>query len=67
MPVHVFTVADMSCGNCVKHITSALNELDPQARLDINLDDKRVEVSTERTQADIIQALDEAGYDAVPR
>lgn len=65
MNTHTFTVADMSCGNCVKHITAALMALDPRAQIDIHLADKRVQVRSVHTQADVIAALDAAGYGAV--
>lgn len=67
MTTHVFTVADMSCGHCIAHITAALEALDPRARVDIALEDKRVRVDSDRSQAEIAQALNEAGYGAVVR
>lgn len=57
-----FTVPDMTCGHCVGTITRALRDLDPKAKIDISLADRRVQVDSGLPQADIARQISEAGY-----
>lgn len=61
-----FQVNDMTCGHCVGAVTRALQELDPQAKIQIDLATHRVEVeSTKADAAQISHAISEAGYEPV--
>ncbi|MCH7344648.1 heavy-metal-associated domain-containing protein [Pelomonas sp. CA6] len=62
MQHHEFTLPDMSCGRCVAHITEAVKEQDDQARLDIQLAQKKLVVDTQLDRAALAAALTEAGY-----
>jgi len=64
MNSHQFIVPDMSCANCVAHITQAIHELEAAAKVSIDLASKRVEVQSESDAQAIVAALDEAGYTA---
>ena len=55
----------MSCSHCVKAVTQAVHEVDPQARVEVDLDTKKVEVDSRAEQRRIVQALTEAGYPPV--
>lgn len=62
-----FQVNDMSCGHCVKIITTAVKAVDQNARVDVDLASKRVQVDTSTaTEAAIGMAIAEAGYTPVP-
>lgn len=52
----------MSCMNCVKHVKEALEEL---GKAEVNLEGKYALVETEESDEQLIEAIDEAGYDVV--
>lgn len=61
-----FLVDDMTCGHCASTITKALASLDKQAKVNIDLGTRRVEVtSTEADEAELQEAIKEAGYTPV--
>lgn len=61
-----FLVDDMTCGHCVSTITKALASLDKQAKVNVDLGTRRVEVtSTEADEAELQEAIKEAGYTPV--
>jgi copper chaperone len=57
-----FNIPSMSCGHCVKAVTQAVHEVDPQAKVDVNLDTKLVQVDSTAERQKIVGALAEAGY-----
>jgi len=58
-----FRVDDMSCAHCVAVLTRALTRVDPDARVDIDLDAHRVVVESARAPADAFAAaMQDAGY-----
>lgn len=57
-------IPQMSCGHCVKAVTQAVHEVDPQAKVDVNLATKRVNVESQADRAKIVASLAEAGYPA---
>lgn len=62
-----FTVTGMTCGNCVKHVTEELTEIDGVTDVAVDLvagADSPVTITTEGpvTQDAIAAAVDEAGY-----
>lgn len=62
-----FHVPDMTCGHCVKAITSAIAEQDPEARVSIDLPAHTVQVEGGRLdQAALLALLSEAGYTPTP-
>lgn len=52
----------MSCGHCVRAITQAIQALDPQAQIQVNLAQATVNIESSLTQAAIAAAIEEAGY-----
>ena len=62
MKKHEFHVPDMSCGHCVKRISSALEE-EGLTDFEIRLETKTVTIETDAPQK-ILEALEEAGYPA---
>ena len=57
-----FDVQAMSCNHCVTAVTEAIQEVDPQARVEVDLAGKKVKVESARDRATLAQALTEAGY-----
>ena len=58
-----FHVPAMSCGHCVRAITEAVQEVDPQARVEADLASHTVRVQTAQQPGAIVAALREAGYE----
>ena len=60
-----FDVKEMSCGNCVKHVTKAVQAAQPGAEVTADLESGRVTVSpTSADPAAIARAITDAGYPA---
>ena len=59
-----FTVPDMTCGGCVKAITTAIQRLDPKAVVATDLDSHRVDVTSAQPEAALAQAIEDAGFTA---
>lgn len=60
-------VDGMGCDGCAKAVTRAVLGIAPQARIEVNLAEKRVTVSGADGTADgIARAITAAGYPAAP-
>ena len=59
-----FTIKDMSCGHCVSVITKTVQQLDAQARVQVELTSKKVVVESVQPREAIAEALADAGYPA---
>lgn len=57
-----FNIPQMSCGHCVKAVTEAVQEVDAQAKVDVNLASKKVNIESGASRDKLVQALGEAGY-----
>lgn len=57
-----FKVSNMSCGHCVRAVTEALRQVDPQAQVQVDLPTQRVNVQSSAEPAALAAALKEAGY-----
>lgn len=63
-----FEVQDMSCGHCVSTITAAVKALDAQARVQIDLASRRVDIEPASADAAALrEAITEAGFTPVAR
>lgn len=60
--MYTFNVPNMSCGGCVNTIKNAILRVDESAVVEVNLSTKTVDVRTEYSEKDIIQAMSTAGY-----
>lgn len=47
------TISDMACSACVERIEAAIAALDSQAMIETHLDKKQVQVTSQRSEADI--------------
>jgi copper chaperone len=57
-----FQVPAISCGHCVRAVNEAVKEVDPQAKVDVNVETKKVNVHSSADRAKLVHALTEAGY-----
>jgi len=62
----VFLVEGMSCQHCVKAVTQAVQQLDPQAEVLVDLPAKKVEVHSTATREAIARAIADEGYAVAP-
>lgn len=56
-------IKGMTCGHCVKAVTRAIQEVDPQAKVSIDLAQGRADIDTGADAAAIGAAIVEAGYE----
>ncbi|MDB5885946.1 MAG: Heavy metal transport/detoxification protein [Polaromonas sp.] len=59
-----FNVPDMSCGHCAGVITQAIQQLDADAMISIDLPARKVTVESAQDRQTVAAALAEAGYPA---
>lgn len=57
-----FNIPQMSCGHCVRAVTEAVKEVDANAKVDVDLASKKVNVESTAERQKIVAALAEAGY-----
>ena len=62
-------IAGMSCGHCVSHVKSALEGIEGVSEADVSLESHEAEVtlSNQVVDADLIAAVEAAGYQAEVR
>ena len=60
-----FEVNDMTCGHCASTITKAVQQIDANAKLDIDLDTHRVRVNGAGDANAVETAIRDAGYSPV--
>lgn len=56
-----FNVEGMSCGHCVGAVTRAVQGLDPQAEVRVDLAAKTVEARTAAESGSVAKAIEDAG------
>ncbi|WP_313519597.1 cation transporter [Pseudomonas sp.] len=61
--MQVFKVQGMTCGHCVRAVTGALQGVDPQARVEVDLAAKEVRVESQAEAQALIEAIREEGYE----
>ncbi|MFL9964830.1 heavy-metal-associated domain-containing protein [Paraburkholderia sediminicola] len=57
-----FEVKDMSCGGCANSITRAITNVDPAARLDIDVTTKIVKIDSALPLDRLVAVIEEAGF-----
>ena len=58
-----FTVVGMSCGQCERAVTQAVQRIDPTALVTINRSAQEVRVNSEQPRQAIARAIAEEGYE----
>ena len=61
-----FRVNDMTCGHCASAIARAVASVDKAARVDVNVGEKLVSVTSSAPESELAAAIAEAGYTAEP-
>lgn len=56
-------VEGMTCGGCVRSVTKAVQSVDGNARVDVDLASKKVTVESQTGLDAVKAAISEAGYD----
>lgn len=58
-----FKIPNMACGGCAKGVTATVREVDPNAVVQVNLEQREVAVETKAADADTLdRALRDAGW-----
>jgi copper chaperone len=57
-----FQVPAISCAHCVRAVNEAVKGVDAQAKVDVNVEAKKVNVQSSADRAKLVAALTEAGY-----
>ncbi|WP_106848396.1 heavy-metal-associated domain-containing protein [Blastococcus sp. Marseille-P5729] len=65
MATQNFTVTGMTCGHCVASVTEEVSEVDGVQKVDVQLDGGTLTVEGDADSQAIIDAVSEAGYEAV--
>ena len=60
--MYQLTVEGMSCGHCIASVTRAVQALDAEAKVDVELATQTVRVDTTAELADIKHAVAKAGF-----
>ena len=64
--MYVFHIPGMTCGGCLRAVTRAVQALDPQARVEADLETRTVKVISRQSEASLLGALSNGGYPAQP-
>lgn len=59
---HDFQVAGMSCGHCASAVQEAVQSIDPQAEVRVDLPQGQVHVGSDQPREALAAAISEAGY-----
>lgn len=59
---HTFTVTGMTCGHCEKAVTLAIKRVDPQAQVQIDRTQNKVEVQSTQARDALAHAIADEGY-----
>ncbi|REC94018.1 heavy metal translocating P-type ATPase [Kushneria indalinina] len=62
LPTWHLALEGLHCGGCVKRTRTALETLDPDARIDIDV--TRLAITTERARDEVIKTVESAGFQA---
>lgn len=63
---HQFQVQGMTCGHCERAVTDAVQQLDPQASVQIDRAANQVQVHSTQPRAALAAAIAEEGYQVAP-
>ena len=59
-----FKVTGMTCGHCVRAVSNALQAIDPNAQVQIELSIGEVRVQSDLPSEQLLAAIKEEGYEA---
>jgi copper chaperone len=58
-----FTVTGMTCGHCERAVKNAVQQLDPQAQVNIDRATNRVDIDSTQGREALAKAIAEEGYE----
>lgn len=61
-----FNLPDMSCGHCASTVTQTAKFVDPDAKVEVDLNAKKVKIESTEDRSEFAEALTEAGYPPAP-
>jgi copper chaperone len=61
-----FHIQNMACGGCARSVTKAIQSVDPGANVAVDLETRKVDITSERRAAEFERVLAQAGYPASP-
>lgn len=61
-----FHIPDMSCGHCKATVEKTIHALDPAARIDFDMEARRIALDSQAETVNVQAALAAAGYPATP-
>ncbi|WP_447774987.1 heavy-metal-associated domain-containing protein [Variovorax boronicumulans] len=64
--MQAFEIQSMTCGSCAGRITRAIKDLDPLARLEVDVKQRTVRIDTTEDRPSLVAVLTEAGYPPSP-
>ncbi len=67
MAEKMFEVTGMTCDNCVQHVTKALQQVPGVTAVKVDLASKSARVEGEFDDKQIVEAVEEEGYEAALR
>jgi len=62
--MHIFHIPGMNCGGCHRAISRSILALDPQAKVEADLDARTIRVASTKSEASLLDALSNGGYPA---
>ena len=57
-----FHIDKMHCGGCARGVTAAIRSVDPNAKVDVVLDTRTVEVESAEPREAFLPVLEQAGF-----
>jgi len=57
-----FQIDNMTCGGCARSVTKAIQSVDPQAKVDIDLTTKRINIESGADESAVVAVLEDVGY-----
>ena len=64
--MQAFQIHSRTSGSCAGRITRAIKDLDPQARLEVDVKQRTMRIDTTEDRPSLVAALTEAGYPPSP-
>ena len=60
--MHEFHLPDMTCGHCASIVSLTLKRVDPACRIQFDMQQHKVTVTSNEERESLAEALTEAGY-----
>jgi copper chaperone len=62
--IHHLSVPDITCAQCADVISKAVKGVDPSADCKVDIEAKRVQLTSSMMPSDFVEALEDVGYTA---